>query len=183
LLKKILIGLFVLVAVLVVVVAVQPDHYSVQRSAVIAAPPPAVFARVNDLAAWDAWSPWKKLDPAARITISSPSSGQGASMSWAGNSEIGEGTMTILESRTDALVVSEQKFVKPFEGTATARFTFAPEGEGTKVTWVMEGDNNFIGKAVCLVMNMDRTLGPAFEEGLANLKRTVEKGASAPPAS
>ncbi|MBI3450851.1 MAG: SRPBCC family protein [Acidobacteria bacterium] len=175
-LKKILVGVVVLIAALVVVIALQPDHYSVSRSASIAAPASAVFARVNDLAAWDAWSPWKKLDPLARITISSPSAGQGASMSWAGNSEIGEGTMTILESRPDALVVSEQKFVKPFEGTARSHFTFAAEGSGTKVTWTMEGENNFIGKAVCLVMNMDKTIGPAFEEGLGNLKGVAEKG-------
>ncbi len=62
-LKKILIGLAVLVALFVVVVALQPSEFQVERTATIAAPPADVFAQVNDLHKWDAWSPWAKLDP------------------------------------------------------------------------------------------------------------------------
>ena len=57
--KKILIVLAVLCGILVaaaVLVSMQPDTFTVQRSATMAAPPAAVFAQVNDFQAWDAWS-------------------------------------------------------------------------------------------------------------------------------
>ena len=103
--KKILICLAAIFAVLFVglcvVIAVQPSTFSIQRSATMAAPPSEVFAQVNDLAAWDAWTPWKALDPNAKTTISTPSAGKGATFAWVGNDQIGEGIMTILASKTD----------------------------------------------------------------------------------
>ena len=65
-LEIVLIVLAATVIVLIVVVAMQPAEFRVTRSAAISAPAPAVFAQVNDLHKWDAWSPWAKLDPAAR---------------------------------------------------------------------------------------------------------------------
>lgn len=178
--KKILIALAALLAGLVVFISMQPGTFSVRRSATIAAPPARVFAQVNDLAAWDAWSPWKKLDPNAKMTLSTPSEGKGATIAWAGNADIGEGSMTILESRPDELVDLEQVFIKPFEGKDRMSFTFKPQGGGTRVTWKMDGTNNFIGKAMCLVMDIDAKIGTDFEQGLANMKDVVEKGGAAP---
>jgi len=181
--KKILIALGVLFAgliVLCVVISLQPSTYSVQRSATIAAPPATVFGQVNDLKAWDAWSPWKKLDPNAKMTMSEPSAGKGATFSWAGNDQIGEGRMTILESRPDEFVGLEQVFVKPFAGRAETTFALAPEGSGTKVTWKLFGTKDFFSKAVCMLMDMDAMIGKDFEEGLANIKAVAEKSAEAP---
>jgi hypothetical protein len=39
------------------------------------------FAQVNDLRNWEAWSPWAKLDPAAKQTYAGPTAGVGASFS------------------------------------------------------------------------------------------------------
>jgi hypothetical protein len=39
----------------------------------------------------------------------------------------------------------------------------------------MSGKQNFIGKAMCLVMSMEKMLGPDFEKGLAQLKQLVER--------
>ena len=177
-LKKILIAIAVLVAGLVVLISLQPATFSVQRSAVVAAPPAAVYALVNDLAAWDAWSPWKKLDPNHRATISTPSAGKGATYTWSGNDAIGEGTLTIIDSRPDERVEIEQAFVKPFEGKARHLFTFVPDAGGTMVAWTMDGTNNFAGKAMCLVVDMDTLAGKDFEQGLANIKTAAEKGAA-----
>ena len=67
-LKKILITLVAIVVVFLGVVAVQPSEFRVVRSATISAPAPAVFAQVNDLHKWQAWSPWAKLDPVMKQT-------------------------------------------------------------------------------------------------------------------
>ena len=183
--KKILIALAVLCVGLIglcVAVMLQPSTFSVQRSATIAAPPAMVFAQVNDLRAWDAWSPWKKLDPNARSTISTPSTGKGATFAWAGNDQIGEGSMTILESRKSEQVDLEQTFIRPLAGKARIAFTFVPQGSGTKVIWKMDGTNDFVGKAMCLFIDMDAVLGKDFDQGLANMKAVVETSVAAPAA-
>ena len=168
-----LIGLFCLV------VALQPDTFSIQRTATMAAPPEKVFAQINDLQAWDRWTPWKKLDPNPTTTISTPSAGKGAKFTWSGNDEIGEGTLEILDSQPNERVELEQAFVRPREGKATIVFTLMREGEATHVIWKMEGKNGFMGKAVCMFMDMDAMLGSAFEQGLANMKAAVEKEGAA----
>jgi hypothetical protein len=147
--------LVLVVAVFAVLVAMRPSELRIQRSATIAAPAPAVFAQVNDFHNWEAWSPWAKLDPSAANSFDGAPAGTGASFAWAGNSNMGEGRMTIVESRPSELVRIELQFLKPFAATNTAEFTFKPEGEQTAVTWSMYGHNNFVARAVGLVMNMD----------------------------
>jgi hypothetical protein len=173
-LKKILIALVLIVAVLVVVVALQPGEYVVTRGVKVAAPPAAVFAQVNDFHNWEAWSPWAKRDPNAKATFEGPSSGTGAVFGWSGNDEVGEGKMTLTESRPHDLIGIRLDFIKPFASTATQQFTFKPEGDQTTVTWSMTGKKNFMSKAVCMFMNMDKMVGGDFEKGLAELKKVSE---------
>ena len=176
--KKLLIASTVLVGVLVIfliLVALQPDDYRVSRTATMAAPPATVFPHVNDLQKWQAWSPWAKLDPNATNTFKGPPAGQGAVFHWSGNSEVGEGQMTITESRPNDLVRFRLEFFKPMAGVADSEFTFVPQGTNTAVTWTMTGKNNFIGKAFCLFMNMDKMIGESFEQGLSSIRGLVEK--------
>ena len=173
-LKKALIVLAAIVVVFIAVVAMQPSEFHVTRSAIVRAPAPDVFAHVNDFQNWQEWSPWAKLDPAAKASFEGPRAGTGAVFAWAGNDKIGEGRMTLTESRPSELIRIKLDFVKPMEGTSIAEFTFKPEGDQTAVTWTMTGHNNFIAKAVCLFMNLDKTVGGDFEKGLANLKSVVE---------
>ena len=173
-LKKILIAIAVIVVVFLIVVAMQPSEFRVTRNATMSAPAPAVFAQVNELKKWEAWSPWAKMDPAMKQTYEGPAAGVGAISSWAGNNAVGEGRMTITESRSNELVRFNLEFFKPMAGTSTAEFTFKPEGNRTSVTWSMTGQNNFIAKAVCLFMSMDKMLGGQFEQGLVQMKSVVE---------
>ena len=175
-LKKILIGLAALIAVFLIIVALQPSEFRVERTATIAAAPADVFVQVNDLHKWDAWSPWAKLDPDAKIAFEGPEAGQGAAMTWAGNDKVGEGKMTIVESRPNEAVKLKVDFVKPFEGTSMSEFAFKPEGDGTGVSWTMSAHHNFLEKAFCLVMNGKKMIGDAMEKGLDKLKFVLEVG-------
>jgi hypothetical protein len=176
-LKIILIALAAIVAVFVVVVALQPAEFRVARSAIMSAPAPVVFAQANDLHKWEAWNPWQKIDPAMKLAFAGPPAGNGASYSWVGNNQVGEGRLTITESRPSDLVRIKLEFLKPFAATNTAAFTFKPEGNQTSVTWSMEGRNNFMAKAINLCMNMDKMVGGQFEKGLADMKSVVESAA------
>jgi hypothetical protein len=172
--KKLLIVLALIAIVLVIVVALQPSQYRVERTATIAAPAPVVFAQVNDFHNWEAWSPWAKIDPAMKQTYEGAAAGTGAIYRWAGNTEVGEGRMTISESRPGDLIRVSLEFLKPFASTATAEFTFKPQGDQTVVTWSMTGGRNFMAKAVHLVLNIDRLIGEQFEKGLAQMKAVAE---------
>ena len=174
-LEIILISLAVIVIVFVVIVAVQPSEFFIARSAAVSAPPAAVFAQVNDFHKWEAWNPWGKIDPAMKQTYEGAPAGTGAIYTWAGNKkEVGEGRMTIIESRPSDLIRVKLEFMKPFRATNIALFTIKPEGKQTMVTWNMTGQNNFMAKAIHLFMNMDKMIGGQFEKGLADMKSVVE---------
>lgn len=178
--RKILIGIAVLIVGFIVLVATRPATFHVERSATIAAPAEIVFAQVNDFHKWGAWSPWEKLDPQLQKTFEG-TSGTGASYAWKGNDKAGEGKMTIEQSDKNARIVIKLQFLKPFPATNTATFTFTPDGQGTKVTWAMDGNNNFMSKAFQLFMNMDKMVGGDFEKGLAEIKSISETAAKAAP--
>jgi uncharacterized protein YndB with AHSA1/START domain len=176
-LKKILIALAAIIAVFLIVVALQPSEFSVERTATMAAPPATVFEQVNDFHKWEAWSPWAKLDPDAKITFEGPPSGAGTIMTWDGNNKVGQGKMTLTESQPNDEVKIKVDFVKPFAGSNESTFAFKPDGDKTAVSWTVAGHQGFIAKAFCLVMNGKKMMVDAMDQGLANMKSVVE-GAS-----
>ena len=174
-LKKILLGIAALVAVVLIVAAFQPSTFAVSRSTLISAPPSALFPEVNDLHRWTAWSPFEKLDPGMQRRFEGAPAGVGAVYAWAGNSQAGTGKMTITESRPGELIGIKLEFLKPMAAVSQTTFTFQPESGQTRVTWAMTGTNNYVAKIFCLFVNMDKVVGGQFEEGLANLKKVAEK--------
>lgn len=172
--KKIAAVIALLIVVLLIVIAIQPAAFQIERSIQITAAPEVPFAHVNDLHHWAQWSPWAKLDPAMEVTYGGADEGAGATYAWSGNSDVGAGKMTITESTPAERIVINLEFLKPFEAQNTTVFLFAADGDTTKVTWRMNGTNNFIGKAMGLFMNMDRMIGESFEQGLADLKALSE---------
>ncbi|MDB6093321.1 MAG: hypothetical protein JWM32_883 [Verrucomicrobia bacterium] len=173
-LKKILLIIAAALVIFLVVVALQPSDFKVTRSIAIAAPAPTIFSRVNDFHQWSAWSPWEKMDPAMKRTFEGPPSGVGTMYGWEGNNEVGSGKMTITESRPSDLIRIQLDFLKPMPSTCVSEFSFQPSGGQTLVTWTMSGKKNYVSKAFCMFMNMDKMVGGEFEKGLADLKRVSE---------
>jgi hypothetical protein len=171
--------IFILVTIAViaflVMASMQPTDFRITRTGTIAAPVSAVFDHVNDLQKWEAWSPWAKLDPEAKNSFEGPTSGTGAIMRWVGNNKVGQGSMTITESRLNDFISFKLEFLKPLAATNTAEFSFQSEDNLTKVTWSMYGKNNFMSKAIGLIMNCEKMVGGQFENGLASLKAIAEK--------
>jgi len=174
----ILIIVAVVIAGFVLIVALQPSPFRIARSATMAASPTTVFAQVNDFHNWEGWSPWAKIDPTMTQSYEGAASGTGAKYAWHGK-KVGQGRMTILDSRPHDLIVIKLEFLKPFQATNSAEFTFQPEGGQTRVTWSMSGQRNFMLKAFGLFMSMDKMLGREFEKGLAQMKAIAESVGSA----
>jgi uncharacterized protein YndB with AHSA1/START domain len=172
-----LLGVIVLalVAGILILAALRPDTFRVERAASISAPPEKVFVLINDFKRWDAWSPWEKKDSAMRRTFGSVTSGKGATYAWEGNKDVGQGSMTIAESVPPARIRINLDFVKPFKAHNVVTFTLEPRNGGTHVTWAMEGDSPYFAKIVHLFFDMDRMVGGDFEAGLAAMKAAAEK--------
>ena len=173
-----LLPLVAIVAVLVigflVFVSTRPATFTYTRTLTIAAPAAELFGQVNDLRKFQDWNPWAKVDPQCVITYAGPATGVGSGYEWKGNRQVGEGAMTITESRPPEYVCARMDFRKPFSATHTAEFTFTPEGGRTVVSWSMSGGNNFMGKIMTTLVDCDKMVGGEFAKGLATLKARAE---------
>ncbi len=173
--KTVIIVVVVLLAAVLVAAAMRPDDFSVQRSVSIKAPPDKIYPMLVDFRQWPAWSPWEKLDPDMKRTLSGPASGPGASYAWQGSGKVGAGRMEIKEAAVPTKVAIQLDFIKPFEGHNVTDFTLVPRGAQTEVTWLMHGPAPFVSKLMGLFVDMDKMIGKDFEAGLANLKAATEK--------
>ena len=178
--KKILISFAAIIAILLILAATRPAGFRVERSATLSASRTALFENVNDHHKFVVWNPFMKLDPNVKTTYGGADSGVGAVCSWEGNSNVGAGSCTIIESKPGELVRCRMNWKRPMEGTSTVDFTFKSEGDKTVVTWAIYGKNNFMGKVMSLFMDCDKICGPQFEKGLADLGAVAAATAAAP---
>jgi uncharacterized protein YndB with AHSA1/START domain len=173
-LKKAAIGLGAVVAGILVFAATRPDSFRVERSIQIAAPPESIYPLLSDFREWKRWSPWEELDPDMQRTFSGADEGNGAVYAWDGNRKAGEGRMEIIQAVPEEHLSIALTFIRPFESHNTAEFTLVPNPEGTEVRWTMHGPAPYVTRLMTVFLSMDRLIGPDFERGLAELKRTTE---------
>lgn len=166
----------VIVAVPLVLAAYRPGTLRVQRSATIEAPPAKLHALINDMRSFNTWNPYNRKDPSMRGEYKGPQAGPGAEFHFAGNQDVGRGSISIVDA-TPSKVTMKLDMLEPFEGHNTVEFMLAPRGEATEVTWSMHGPSPYLARFVGLFMNMDKMIGRDFEAGLANLKARAEAAA------
>lgn len=172
-LKNIVILIVALVVVMALVGLLLPSTSKIERSVVIQAPAEVIFDQVNDLKKNEAWSPWK--DPTMKLTYGPVTEGKGAMSSWS-SKDMGNGTMTIVESVPSSKIDLDLDFGSM--GSAKALWTFAPEGEGVKVTETMTSDAGMNPAKRWMSLLSDKMVGPYFEKGLAALKTVSESRAA-----
>jgi hypothetical protein len=173
--KKTSIVVAVLLVSILAYAATKPDTFHVQRSASINSPPEKIFPLIDSFHSQASWSPWEKMDPAMKKTLSGASNGRGAVYEWDGNSQVGTGRIEITESSPSSMVRMKLDMSKPFDAHNIVEFTLAPNGGSTNVTWAMHGHRPYVAKVMSLFMDCDKMVGKQFEEGLANLKAIAEK--------
>lgn len=155
--------------------ATRPDTFRVQRTASIKAPPEKIFPLINDLRRVNTWNPYEKKDPNMKGRYSGAASGKGAAYAFAGNKDVGKGSVEITGSSSPRQVSMRLRMIEPFEADNHIEFTLAPNGEMTNVNWAMEGGSPYPAKVIQLFFDMDRMVGRDFEAGLANLKVAAEQ--------
>lgn len=170
-LKKVGLALAALIVALLLIGLVLPSSATVERSAVIKAPPCNVYAVVNSYRMFNRWSPWAKMDPNTIFTNEGPAEGVGASQGWE-STVTGKGKQTITDSKPCELV--EQELAFEGQPPAVAFFRLEPDAEGTKLTWgfTAEFGMNLPGRFMGL--GFDSMMGGDFEQGLADLGALME---------
>ncbi len=153
--------------------ALLSPKFTVTRSAVVNASADKVYALIEDPRRWKEWTVWNQRDPAMQITYSGPPSGQGAGWAWKSKSE-GDGKMTFTAAEPGRKLVYDL-FFPDFGTTSSGELRLAPQGSGTQVTWVMNGDMGSNPLFRWMTLMTDSMVGKDFDAGLANLKRVAEK--------
>ncbi|HYO65434.1 MAG TPA: SRPBCC family protein [Archangium sp.] len=181
-LKKILIASTTLVGLLLAIGLVLPSTFRVERSTTLQAPPEAIYPYVADLERWREWGPWRaEKYPGSQWMFGGPQEGVGAVHSWSGGS-VGNGTLSLTRADPKTGVAYDMS-VEHGRYLVHGRISFEPEGQGTRVTWVDEGDLGRNPFAHYLVPLIRSRLGGYLEEGLAGLAKRVASGPLPPKAS
>jgi uncharacterized protein YndB with AHSA1/START domain len=165
----------VAIAIILILAAMKPDVFRIQRSITIAAQAEKIFPQLNDFQRWPTWSPYEHKDPNMKRSFSGPASGPGAIYAWDGDKNVGQGRIEITEMAPNQRLAFNLVMLKPFEAQNKGEFTLAPQGNATVVTWTMHGPTPYLAKIMHVFFNMDRMVGGDFEAALANLKAVAER--------
>lgn len=166
--KRILVGLLVVIVLLIIISFFLPSKMHVERSKVMKASLETVFAQVNVLKNWEKWSPWHRIDPKMEIVYEGPQEGTGAKYSWKStHKHVGNGSLSIIESKPHQLITASMDFME--NGTGTSWYKFETTPEGTKVTWAMESELGMNPIKRYFGLMMDGMIGGDFEKGLNSL--------------
>jgi hypothetical protein len=172
-----IIGIIVggLVALFLIVTAILPSSYRVERSIEINKPAEVIYQLVVNLPNWPKWDPFTEQEPSAKSSFSGESGTIGSRWDWEGK-KIGTGSLTVEDIVPNQSIRSKMVSVAPQPWAATDNWRFEPTANGTKVIWTIEGSLSYPVERV-IGLFMESMLGPICEKGLANLKKVSEEQA------
>lgn len=175
--RKILIAVAAVLAGFLLVAALKPADYLIQREIVIQAKPEAIFPYLVSMKKADQWMPWKEGDPQVVTSYSGPEEGVGAISSWESPGQMGTGQAEVVGVTPNQLVKTKITYTKPMVMSQDSEFSLAPDAGGTRVAWRVTGQQPFIPRLICtlMFMNLDKFVGGEFEKGLGKLKLILEK--------
>jgi len=182
--KKILMGIGGLIAVLLIVLAVlvfiSPTDFKVERDVVINKPKAEVFEYLKFVKNQNEWGPWMQRDPKIKMSYTGTDGEVGFISKWESDHEdVGTGEQEIKKIVDGERVDVELRFIKPWEATNKGFLITEDAGEGkTKVRWGFSGTMNRPMNLMLVFTDFEALVGKDFEEGLDKLKSIVEKQAS-----
>lgn len=175
--KRILIGLVIIIAVILIAALFVKDQFSTEREVIINKPKAEVFAYIKELKNQTHYSKWVMMDPNVKLDYKGTPGAEGYMMSWESEeSKVGKGSQTIKKIVEGERMDLAIHFIKPFEGNSDAWLSTEAVNENqTKVKWGFHGDLKYMMKVFHLLMNMEKQIGKDLQTGLDNLKGVLEK--------
>lgn len=161
-----------LIIALLLITALMPKTYAVEKNTVISRPAIEVMDKVGNLHVYASWNPWQQADPQSKKTITGSPNTTGHTFAWEGK-KTGKGVLT-LNKIDEKHIHFDLKFLKPWQSKANDNWLFEDWGEGeTRVTWQNHGELPWpIARLMGPMIN--KNLAHQFESGLANLKKLCE---------
>ncbi|PSL35914.1 SRPBCC family protein [Chitinophaga ginsengisoli] len=176
-LKKILLVIVVLIAIVLILAAFTKKRYGVEREVVINKPKQEVFDYIKLLKNQDNYSKWAMMDPAMKKTYTGTDGTVGFVSAWdSDKKDVGKGEQEIKKIAEGEKIDFELRFYKPFESTEQAYMqTEAVSPTSTKVKWGFNGHMNYPMNLMLLCMDFEKMIGDDLQTGLTNLKSNLEK--------
>ncbi len=173
--KKIGLLVVTVISVFLIYVGAKSPDYMISRQVTINAAAEKIFPHLNNQKLAEKWGPWLEIDPQAKMNYSGPDDGVGAKASWETQGQLGTGSATIVESIPNQRVTIRLEYTKPMQMSQISDYLVEAAGDKTVVTWRVTGQNNFLGRMMCVFIDMDKMMGTLFDKGLSKLKTVVEK--------
>ncbi len=166
-----------IVILIILLAAIAPNYYDVNRSIIINRPLADVFEYIKYVKNQNYWGPWNSRDPEMKQIFRGEDGTVGFVSAWESNhKQVGSGEQEIINIIENEVMETELRFLKPMKSVSKGYIRTTAEGDSqTKVVWGFSGDNKFPFSIFMLFFNMDKAVGKDFEEGLQNLKNILEK--------
>ncbi|MCA9061563.1 MAG: SRPBCC family protein [Planctomycetaceae bacterium] len=131
------------------------------------------FDTVADFITWTTWSPWLRIEPDAKVTVSDDPRSVGSMYAWTGEL-VGQGQMTHSQLDRPSRIESDLLFRKPFRSQSRVTFSIEPQGEQSRIRWIMNGSLPWF--MFWMRPMMETYVGMDYERGLKMLKELIETG-------
>jgi Polyketide cyclase / dehydrase and lipid transport len=176
-LKKLLIGLAILLGIVLIAAWFTNKNYSVEREIVINKPKQQVYDYIKYLKNQNNYSKWATMDKNMKKTFTGTDGTVGCVSGWdSENSQLGKGEQEITKISDGHRIDYELRFFKPMESTSPAYMSTESVSDSvTKVKWGMSGTMAYPTNAVMWFMDMNKVIGGDLDTGLTALKGILEK--------
>lgn len=173
--KKILIGVVVLVLAFLGYVISRPSRFMYSRSGVYQAKPEKIFPYLASFKKGNEWSPYMRVDPNMKVTYGGNDGEVGSTLDFDGNMEVGTGRLEITRIVPNELVEMKLTMIKPIAGESMIHYALEDDNGATKFTWSMEGESGFFGKLMSVLIDCEKMMTEQYDKGIANLRPLVEQ--------
>lgn len=176
-LKKVLIGIGVIIAIPLIVALFIPKEYAVEREIIINKPKAEVFDYIKYLKNQDNFSKWATMDPAMKKSYRGTDGTVGFVSAWESqDDEVGTGEQEIVKITEGDRIDYELRFMEPFEAQEPAFMTTeSVSPTSTRVRWGFSGEMPYPLNIMMLFYDMEEMIGADLNYGLQRLKEELER--------
>lgn len=168
-LKKLLLFIAGLIALLLIVAIFVPKNFQSERSIVVNKPKHEVFDYIRQVKNQDHFGVWQLSDPGMKRDFQGTDGTVGFKYTW-DSEKLGKGSQTITKIVDGETVETELDF--GFGEPAQAYFiTKEADPNSTNITWGLKGRSPYPMN----IMSLFFDVGEDIEQGLVNLKKELEK--------
>jgi uncharacterized protein YndB with AHSA1/START domain len=154
-----------------------PDSFEVSREITIDRPPETVYAVISDLSRWRSWDPWQAKEPALTLSVLK-TTGTTTDARWL-RQGFEDGKISV--QQTDRPHRLNMTLETSREPPRELEFTLQNLGGKCRLKWTVKGKNGLYPLGNIFALQMNKYVGPTYEEALSKLKTYVESQDTATP--